>query len=238
MMLNQLNRPADADLDHNDGVAADEEATHVLSKSQLIQKISSEPRLRYLDAYIRDPRWGNDAPSERKCITKNARVLKRQGDRWVKREWDAHRQPWEDQSTADGFVIIMDYLDSESVISLARLGIDVNVFAAHIDCCEQHYTGRWNRSKMSLPPYLRGECNDLNFVCHDYRRPYVVDSARDLAVLMGSQRQRCSLLRSDHLLRAADVVLLHERCTVAWTPKSGTRAFGIVGSEKDRKNFH
>ena len=191
------------------------------------KRFETEPKLQYLAAFIQDPRMGNSACKNRQRLARDVVILERNENRWREREWKIGHQPWDEADGARGYAIIMNYLDSEAVQSILALGIDVSAFQAHIDGCEQHYTGAWWPSNMTSAPYLRTEEHRSRFVSFDYRRRYTIRDESDLAEFEHSRKKRCSLLRSHHPARSANALFEHERCTIAWNSTSEDASTGM-----------
>ena len=190
------------------------------------KRFETEPKLKYLGAFMQDPRLGNSACNSQPRLASDVVILERNENGWCEREWKIGHQPWDKADSARGYAIIMNYLDSEALQSIVALGIDVRAFQAYIDGCEQHYTGTWRPSNMTSPPYLRTEEHQSRFVSFDYRRRYTIRDATDLAEFELSRKERCSLLRSHHSARSADALFEHERCTIAWNPASEDASTG------------
>ncbi|KAL8786128.1 MAG: hypothetical protein Q9195_008332 [Heterodermia aff. obscurata] len=188
--------------------------------TNILQRFETEPKLKYLGALMQDPRLGNNAYNSRQRLARDAIILERNEDGWHGREWKIGHQPWDAADSPRGYAIVMNYLDSEALQSITALGINVKAFRAHIDGCEQHYTGTWWPSHMTSPPYLRTEEHDSRFVSFDYRRRYKIRDRTDLEAFEVSRLERCTLLRSHHLAPSAGALFEHERCTIAWNPAS------------------
>ena len=233
MMPNQPTEKAQSG--SRDRVAGNAYEKQSLVHSNLVrERLSGEPKLRYLHAFMRDPRLGNNGCKKRQMLASGVVVLERRNYSWHRREWNVNHQPWEGADMTLGYAVIMNYLDPDAIRSLLGLGIDIRVFQAHMDGCEQHYTGEWKPNSMTAPPYLRTDQHQSNFVCFDYRRRYTVKNEQDFAAFDSSRKERCRLLRSHHMARSADALFEHERCTIAWTPKGnqeGSQGMFLIGSK-------
>ena len=188
----------------------------LMYSTDIRKRFATEPKLKYLNALIQNPRLGNNSIDSRHRLASDVVVLERKENGWHNREWKIGHQPWDGADSARSYAIIMNYLDLEALQSMVALGIDVRAFQAHIDGCEQHYTGTWWPSNLTSPPYLRTERYQSRFVSFDYRRRYTIKDASDFAAFDLSRKERSRLLRSHHLARSADALFEHERCTIAW----------------------
>ncbi|KAL9100496.1 MAG: hypothetical protein Q9163_004135 [Psora crenata] len=99
----------------------------ILAYSNAIsERLRSEPDLEYLDAFMRNPRLGNDVCNDRERLAREVVVLERRDKEWHGRVWNVGKQPWEMNDGADGYAVVMNYIDPEAIESLTEgLGIDV-----------------------------------------------------------------------------------------------------------------
>lgn len=197
--------------------------------NKLRERLLNEPELAYLEAYMKDPRMGNSVCNDRNKLSRNVIILERQKDEWCERIWEIGKQPWENNGNAKEYAIIANYLDIDFIQSVVEgLEIDLKAFRSHLNGCEQHYKGDWAISSFTSPPYPRSVYHQSRYACIDFRRPYLIKDEASFSAFSVSRKERCSLLRSHHRARTANVLFEHERCTIAWSP---------IGSEGSKRQF-
>ena len=186
--------------------------------NKLSERLLNEPELAYLEAFMRNPRIGNDVCNNRNKLARNIIILERKKDEWHERLWEVGKQPWGNNDDAEEYAIIANYLDADLIQSaVQRFDIDLKAFRSHLDGCEQHYKGDWASSSFTSPPYPRSVQHQSRCICIDFRRPYPIEDEAGFSAFNASRKQRCSLLRSHHRARTAKVLFEHERCTIAWS---------------------
>lgn len=199
-----------------------------LTYRQIItDKLGEHPELSYLEHFLNDNRMGNNACQNRTTISHNAILLDRTNGKWIERARNQDFRSWEPSEGADGQAIVLDYLDSEIIQYLGlQFDLDPQVFQTHLAGCEQHYTGDWAKHDLTSAPCLRSTRRSAQFFSIDYRRPYVVRDDTNIANFNHNRIQRCSLLRSYHWTKRAEVLLEHERYSIAWFPGKDGRRIG------------
>ena len=186
-----------------------------------------EPDLRYLEAFLNDNRMGNQACQNRSTIIRTGVLLDRVAGRWIQRAQSSSCHTWEPAAGSDFQAIILDYLDSESIEYLGHnLELDPQFFSNHLSGCEQHYTGDWVKSRMTAAAYLQSARRNSRYTSFDYRRAYPIYSETNFGAFDNERIQKCGLLRSYHVATAAEVILQHERFSIAWFPGSKSRSVG------------
>ena len=188
---------------------------------------SELPELQYLHAFLGNPQMGNSVCIDRQSLAHESVILERRNETWRRRYANILDGPWNQTDKAQSYVVAMNYFEPREIRSLAQeLGINAKVFQAHMHGCEQHFTGTWEPSNLTTPPYLRADRYESGFVTFDYRKRYPMTDSASLAAFESSRKQRCTLLRSHHLARSADSLFEHERCTIAWSPAISERPWG------------
>ena len=189
--------------------------------------VGEHPELAYLECFLNDNRMGNDACQNRTTLSHNTILLDRTNGKWTERARNQDFRSWEPSDGADGQAFVLDYLDSETIQYLGlQFDLDPRFFQTHLAGCEQHYTGDWAKHDLTSAPCLRSTRRSAQFFSIDYRRPYVVRDDANIANFNYNRIQRCSLLRSYHWTKRAEVLLEHERYSIAWFPGKGGRRIG------------
>lgn len=196
-------------------------------KDEIRTRLRHQPQLKYLESFITDDRLGNNACRDRSTITRSAIVLDRIGDVWIERSEELTLDFWKPQPNSNGQAIILNYLDSEAIEGLGHeFSLSPEFFQSHLAGSEQHYSGDWATSDLTVPPCLRSSRRQGNFLNIDIRRPYEVSNASKLESFNYLRKKRCSLLRSFHLTKGSKFLFHHERYSVAWFVGDARRKIG------------
>ena len=196
-------------------------------RQMVTDKLGEHPELGYLERFLNDNRMGNNACQDRSTLSHNSILLDRIKGTWIQRARNLEVRSWEPREGADGQAIVLDYLDSQTIQYLGlQLNLDPQLFQTHLAGCEQHYKGYWAKNDLASPPCLRSTRRSAHFVSIDYRRPYVVRDDAGIAHFDYNRIQRCSLLRSYHWTKRAEVLFEHERYSIAWFPGKDGRKIG------------
>lgn len=196
-------------------------------RQMITEKLGEHPELGYLEGFLNDNRMGNKACQNRSTLSRNAILLDRIKGTWIERAPNLEVRSWEPSKGADGQAIVLDYLDSETIQYLGlQLNLDPQLFHTHLAGCEQHYKGYWAKNHLTSAPCLRSTRRSAQFFSTDYRRPYVVRDDTGVTNFDHNRKQRCSLLRSYHETKRAEVLFEHERYSIAWFPGKDGRKIG------------
>ena len=175
-----------------------------------------ESQLRFFEHFKTHKNAGNRAIHNTRTLTHNAVVLRRK-----KGDWSIDRQSnrfWEIERDTDAHVIILNYLDIEAIYKLQeQFQFPSELFATHLEKCEQHCSGDWSPSSFTSEPFLPSTSYRKNYISLDYRRPHDLGQLGAFERFEDGRVQRCHLLRSFHRAKDARSLYHHERLSMAWT---------------------
>lgn len=180
-----------------------------------------EPQLRFLRHFQENEYAGNLAVADPRTLARNAIVLLRGKD-----GWSIIRQPtslMQVETDTKARVIILDFLDPEAIRVLQEHShFPSELFATHLEKCEQHCTGSWKASHFTSELFLPSISHGKSFVSLDYRRPCDMRQPGSFEEFEQGRIGRCHLLRSFHLAKHSRCLYHHERLSMAWTrPEQG-----------------
>ena len=173
------------------------------------------PQLGFLKHFEASSQAANSAVTDLSTLAHEINILDRKQGCWE--SVDTQNAIGKLEVGIDARVILLNYLDAQIIHELRRqFQFPAEVFAAHLEKCEQHHSGTWKPSDFTAEPLLPSTAHGKHLVSLDYRRPYRIDQSRSFDDFEHSRLQRCSLLRSFHWAHRSKGLYHHERITMAW----------------------
>ena len=190
-----------------------------------------KPQLGFLKHFEASPQAANSAVRDPSTLAHEIHILDRKQGCWE----SVYTEIGQLEADIDARVIVLNYLDAQVIHELReRFKFPDEVFAAHLEKCEQHHSGTWKPSDFTAEPLLPSTAHVKHFVSLDYRRPYRIDQARSFEDFEYNRLRRCSLLRSFHWAHRSKALYHHERVAMAWvrTEKNTGKHYQLCSIQK------